>query len=178
MVVRAAPVLPAMSRMLQPAAFSRSTSRIFLTGSLFLGTASSFELQACNSVKKDACLPWWTKARPARERPLSAGALSAFSRRGVRDGPERCPLSIGTGVRFEPDYAPVVPRIHDLRHSFAVHTLVRWHKAGEDVGAMLPRLSTYMGHLTPGYTYWYLSAAPELLALAAARLEKAKGPRA
>src|ERR1700678_2313811 len=107
MVVRAAPVLPAMSRMLQPAAFSRSTSRIFLTGSLFLGTASSFELQACNSVKKDACLPWWTKARPARERPLSAGALSAFSRRGVRDGPERCPLSIGTSVRFEPDYALV-----------------------------------------------------------------------
>jgi integrase/recombinase XerD len=45
--------------------------------------------------------------------------------------------------------SPVVPRIHDLRHSFAVHTLVRWHKAGEDVGAMLPRLSTYMGHLTP-----------------------------
>ena len=74
--------------------------------------------------------------------------------------------------------SPVVPRIHDLRHSFAVHTLVRWHKAGEDVGALLPRLSTYMGHLTPGYTYWYLSAAPELLALAAARLEKTKGPRA
>ncbi len=45
--------------------------------------------------------------------------------------------------------SPVVPRIHDLRHSFAVHTLVRWHKAGEDVGALLPRLSTYMGHLTP-----------------------------
>ena len=64
------------------------------------------------------------------------------------------------------------PRIHDLRHSFAVNTLVRWHRAGEDVGALLPRLSTYLGHLTPGYTYWYLSAAPELLALAAARLER------
>jgi integrase/recombinase XerD len=73
--------------------------------------------------------------------------------------------------------SPVVPRIHDLRHSFAVHTLVRWHQAAEDVGALLPRLSTYMGHLTPGYTYGYLSAAPELLALAAARLEKIKGPR-
>lgn len=71
--------------------------------------------------------------------------------------------------------SPVRPRIHDLRHSFAVHTLVRWYRAGEDVGALLPRLSTYLGHLTPGYTYWYLSAAPELLALAAARLEKAKG---
>ena len=71
--------------------------------------------------------------------------------------------------------SPVSPRIHDLRHSFAVQTLVRWYRAGEDVGALLPRLSTYLGHLTPGYTYWYLSAAPELLQLAAARLEKAKG---
>lgn len=73
--------------------------------------------------------------------------------------------------------SPLRPRIHDLRHSFAVHTLVRWHQAGEDVGALLPRLSTYLGHLTPGYTYWYLSAAPELLALAAARLEKLRGPQ-
>jgi len=73
--------------------------------------------------------------------------------------------------------SPVTPRIHDLRHSFAVKTLVRWYRAGEDVGALLPRLSTYLGHRTPGYTYWYLSAAPELLALAAARLEKAKGSR-
>jgi hypothetical protein len=40
------------------------------------------------------------------------------------------------------------------------------------VGALLPRLSTYLGHLSPGYTYWYLSAAPELLELAAARIEK------
>jgi integrase len=71
--------------------------------------------------------------------------------------------------------SPVSPRIHDLRHSFAVHTLIGWYRADEDVGALLPRLSTYLGHLTPGYTYWYLSAAPELLQLAAARLEKAKG---
>jgi integrase len=80
---------------------------------------------------------------------------------------------IASGVGAD---SPVVPRIHDFRHSFAVHTLVRWYRAGEDVGALLPRLSTYLGHLTPGYTYWYLSAAPELLALAAARLEKAMGP--
>ena len=49
--------------------------------------------------------------------------------------------------------SPVSPRIHDLRHSFAVQTLVRWYQAGEDVGALLPRLSTYLGHLAPGYTY-------------------------
>jgi integrase len=80
-------------------------------------------------------------------------------------------LVIASGVGAD---SPVAPRIHDFRHSFAVHTLVRWYRASQDVGALLPRLSTYLGHLTPGYTYWYLSAAPELLALAAARLEKAK----
>ena len=60
----------------------------------------------------------------------------------------------------------------------AVHTLVRWYQAGDDVAALLPRLSTYLGHLTPGYTYWYLSAAPELLALAAGRLQDADRRRA
>lgn len=71
----------------------------------------------------------------------------------------------------------VRPRIHDFRHSFAVHTLLRWYQAGEDVGALLPRLSTYLGHLEPGYTYWYLSAAPELLAIAAGLLEVAEQAR-
>jgi integrase/recombinase XerD len=75
-----------------------------------------------------------------------------------------------TGVGAE---SSVRPRIHDLRHSFAVHTLVRWYRAGENVGALLPRLSTYLGHRSPISTYWYLSAAPELLALAAGRIEEA-----
>lgn len=63
------------------------------------------------------------------------------------------------------------PRIHDLRHSFAVSSLLDWYRRGDDVQAMLPRLSTYLGHTDPRHTYWYLSAAPELLALAAERLE-------
>lgn len=63
------------------------------------------------------------------------------------------------------------PRIHDLRHTFAVTTLLGWYRDGTDVPAMLPRLSTYLGHADPKHTYWYLSAAPELLALAAGRLE-------
>ncbi len=69
------------------------------------------------------------------------------------------------------------PRIHDLRHSFAVRTLARWYRAGENVGALLPKLSTYMGHIEPGYTYWYLSASPELLSLAADRLQTSQGVR-
>jgi integrase len=73
--------------------------------------------------------------------------------------------------------SPVSPRIHDLRHSFAVHTLAGWYRAGEDVSALLPRLSTYLGHREPVSTYWYLSAAPELLALAAARLQHGREAR-
>lgn len=67
--------------------------------------------------------------------------------------------------------APHTPRIHGLRHSFAVNTLIAWHRAGDNVDARLPALSTYLGHRDPRSTYWYLSAAPELLALAARRLE-------
>lgn len=68
-------------------------------------------------------------------------------------------------------------RIHDLRHSFAVKTLLGWYRDGGDVAARMPLLSTYMGHVDPAATYWYLSAAPELLQLAAERLELASGGR-
>lgn len=61
------------------------------------------------------------------------------------------------------------PRLHDLRHTFAVRTLLQWYRGGEEVQAKLPALSTYLGHREPASTYWYLSAAPELLALAADR---------
>jgi integrase/recombinase XerD len=69
--------------------------------------------------------------------------------------------------------APWPPRLHDLRHTFAVRTLLGWYHAGEDVAARIPSLSTYLGHREPSSTYWYLSAAPELLALAAARQDAA-----
>lgn len=64
-------------------------------------------------------------------------------------------------------------RIHDLRHSFTVSTLIDWYRAGVDVQAHLPTLATYLGHVDPKSSYWYLSGSPELLALAAARLERA-----
>jgi integrase/recombinase XerD len=67
------------------------------------------------------------------------------------------------------------PRLHDLRHSFALSTLLAWYRAGVDVQARLPWLSTYLGHVDPASTYWYLEAAPELLALAAERLGHALG---
>jgi len=64
------------------------------------------------------------------------------------------------------------PRIHDLRHRFAVTTLLHWYRTGIDVEQRLPVLSTYLGHAHVTDTYWYLSAIPELLALTKDRLEK------
>jgi integrase len=63
------------------------------------------------------------------------------------------------------------PRLHDFRHSLAVNTLLDWYRQGLDVQAGLPVLSTFLGHSKPANTYWYLSAVPELLALAAERRE-------
>ena len=70
-----------------------------------------------------------------------------------------------------PRSASCRPRPHDLRHSFAVHTLLEWYRQGLDVSVRLPLLSTYLGHVHPGSTYWYLSGAPELFTLVADRLE-------
>jgi integrase/recombinase XerD len=63
-------------------------------------------------------------------------------------------------------------RLHDFRHTFAVRTVLDWYRAGLDVGPRLPLLSTYLGHVDPISTYWYLSATPELLSLAAQRLQR------
>ncbi|MEV7597268.1 tyrosine-type recombinase/integrase [Kitasatospora sp. NPDC089797] len=63
------------------------------------------------------------------------------------------------------------PRLHELRHTFAVRTLLHWYRTEDNIQEKIPSLSTYVGHREPACTYWYLSAAPELLALAAARLD-------
>ena len=63
------------------------------------------------------------------------------------------------------------PRLHDLRHRFAVRTLVDWYRSGVDVERELPKLATYLGHVHVNDTYWYIEAVPELLELATRRLE-------
>ncbi len=62
------------------------------------------------------------------------------------------------------------PRLHDLRHTFAVRTFVNWYRAGIAVDSQILALSTYLGHAKVTDTYWYLSSIPELLCLANARL--------
>jgi integrase len=63
------------------------------------------------------------------------------------------------------------PRIHDLRHAFVVRRILCWHAAGVDIDQAMLSLSTYVGHAMVTNTYWYLSAVPELMALAAGRFE-------
>jgi len=75
-------------------------------------------------------------------------------------------------VGLKPRSTACRPRLHDLRHTFAVRTVIDGYRADADVAARLPLLSTYLGHVHPANTYWYLSAAPELLALAGRRLER------
>jgi integrase len=76
---------------------------------------------------------------------------------------------------LKPRSARCRPTLHGLRHSFAVRTLLGWYRAGVQIEPRLPLLSTYLGHVHPKDTYWYLTAAPELLALAAGRLERSHG---
>jgi site-specific recombinase XerD len=62
------------------------------------------------------------------------------------------------------------PRLHDLRHRFAVRTLIEWYRTGRDVEREIPKLATYLGHVHVNDTYWYIEAVPELLQLATERL--------
>lgn len=95
---------------------------------------------------------------PAGTRLLYCNVQATFARLARRAG-------------LRPRSASCRPRIHDLRHSFAVASLLDAYAAGQDGQARLALLSTYLGHVDPAATYWYLSAAPELLALAGQRLE-------
>lgn len=80
-------------------------------------------------------------------------------------------LKLMRSAGLKPRSAACRPRLHDLRHAFAVRTVLDAYRDGGDVQARLPLLSTYLGHVNPASTYWYLSAAPELLAMASGRLE-------
>jgi len=70
------------------------------------------------------------------------------------------------------DSSSCQPRMHDLRHTFALHRLISWYREGADVQKLLPRLSTYMGHIDIASTQWYLTMTADLLQEASARFEQ------
>jgi integrase/recombinase XerD len=86
----------------------------------------------------------------------------------TRSGVEKVFRTITTVAGIRTD--KVHPRIHDLRHSLAVRTLIEWQRAGLSIDQRIGVLSAYLGHISPADTYWYLSASPELMQLAAQRL--------
>jgi integrase len=90
--------------------------------------------------------------------------LPSHVRETFRDLRKRADVSAEPGARQ--------PRVHDLRHRFAVATIIDWYRSDVDIAACLPRLSSYLGHSAPAATYYYLQATPELLMLAAERLER------
>lgn len=82
-------------------------------------------------------------------------------------------ISRSIGLRTPADHRG--PRMHDLRHTFAVRTLTDWHRAGIDPEQRLPLLSAYLGHAKVSDTYWYLTAVPALLGAVNTRLEHLLG---
>jgi len=80
-------------------------------------------------------------------------------------------LRIAAGVRRN-DGARYQPRLHDLRHGFAVDRLTAWYREGKDVQKLLPALSTYLGHINIAATQVYLTMTPELLRQACRRFER------
>ncbi len=67
------------------------------------------------------------------------------------------------------------PRIHDLRHTFATRTIIRWLRTGRNPDHEIYKLTTFLGHKLPCYTYWYLEAVPEIMTLTMRQAEKAIG---
>ncbi len=98
--------------------------------------------------------------------------ISARGRRMGRGELNQTFLNLIGEVGLEGRGARRRPRAHDLRHSFAVRTLLDWYQAGENIDRRMPLLSTYLGHVDPASTYWYLEAVPELLELISRRLEQ------
>lgn len=113
------------------------------------------------------------RLRPVRHSTafFVSGVGTRLDRGGVAKALRR--ITTAMGLRSE----TVRPTPHQLRHTFAVRTLVDWHRSGVRVEEHIAVLSTYLGHVSPADTYWYLSATPELMALAAERLDARFGAR-
>jgi integrase len=115
-----------------------------------------------------------------RDRPRPAGPTDALlvSNAGTRlwvGDVETTFRRLRARVGILPRSAACRPRLHDVRHSFAVRTLLDAYRTDGDAAPTVASLSTYLGHVDPGKTYWYLEAAPELMELAGERLERHLG---
>jgi integrase len=113
--------------------------------------------------------------RPAPIGPTEALLLSTVGTRLWMSDVQTCFRTLRARAGILPGSAACRPRMHDLRHSFAVRTLLDAYRTDGDPNPKIAALSTYLGHVNPGKTYWYLHAAPELLELAGGRLQRHTG---
>ena len=118
----------------------------------------------------------WEQARDEAFPGPGAGTFLVNSRGGPLDGQntQRTFAVLVAAAGIQAQAGRRAPRLHDLRHTFTVATMLDFYRDGANVQARLPLLSTWLGHVDPKSTYWYLQAVPELLALAAERLEQAR----
>lgn len=98
---------------------------------------------------------------------------SPYNGRPSRDFMKIALMRLMRKAGIKPPHGRCGPRVHDLRHSFAVHRLLDWYEQGADVQLLLPRLSTYLGHINIESTQHYLKYMPEVLAEANRRFETA-----
>jgi integrase len=113
---------------------------------------------------------------PTKDSPFFVG--SRGRRRGGQLGMhqiDRVFASLRTQLGWRNRGAHHAPRVHDLRHTFVVRRIVAWHSQGIDIDQSMLSLSTYVGHAMVTNTYWYLTAVPELMALAAKKFESKMG---
>ncbi len=132
----------------------------------------SRELALHPSTMHELCRYLRRRDRPVPAEPTAAVFTSAGGTRLTYCNVHLAFKRIVEHAGLRPRSGACRPRPHDLRHTFAVNTVLDAYRARVDVQARLPLLSTYLGHVHPGSTYWYLQAAPELLALAGERLEE------
>jgi integrase len=169
--------------------------------SLLLSTGLRLS-EACHLVPGDVDLAKGvltvreSKFRKSRLVPLHASATDALARYAAHRA--TCCKASRTGGFFRTERSPALtraavektfsrirqrlgwtaegrarrPRIHDMRHTFAVRRLLRWYEDGADIDRKILALATYLGHAKVTDTYWYLSGVPELMAMAARRFER------
>jgi integrase/recombinase XerD len=107
-----------------------------------------------------------------KERSASHFFISRTGNRVLDQHVERTFLRLSRKIGLRSPEAKTGPRIHDLRHRFAIETMLSWYRRGEEVERRLPLLSTYLGHVCVANTYWYLTTCPELMGEAVKRLEQ------
>ena len=110
--------------------------------------------------------------RHPRSVHTAAFFVGDYGRRAQADSVEYAFRLLRQALRWEPRGGHPAPRIQDLRHTFVCRTLQRWYEKGVDIDRNILALSTYVGHAKVTDTYWYVTATPELMAIAARRVER------